>query len=979
MPEGHRRTESGVGADDLVPGRYRLTSLLGRGGMGEVYLAQDLLLGRDVAIKLLSEASFQDAAARRRLLKEARATASLQHPFICPVYDCGDTADGRTYIVMQYVEGETLATLLERGAVSPRQALTISAQLAEALGAAHSHGLVHRDVKPANVIITPDGSPRLLDLGIARQTEMPGAASEAPTLSTATALGTIVGTPAYMAPEQVEQRPVDSRTDLFSLGAVLYELLTGRRAFGGTTALETLLSVLKDHPPAPSTLRRELTDRHDALCQRLLAKDPSERFQSAHEVVGAIRLLLDETSGISHSALQPPRSGWRWRSPTTLVIVGLLIVMVVAAWLWNRSALPTVPGEAQGWYDRGTEAIREGAYITGQTALEQAIKLYPQHALAYARLAEADAELGAERSAQQRLVRVASLVSDESRLPEIERLRLSAVRSLVLRDVDRAVSVYREIVARHPDEPGAWLDLGRAQETAGLRSDAKASYEQAVAHDSQYAAAYVRLGYVQGLESNRAAALAAFGRAEQLYRAASDSEGETEVLIRRGSILDAFGELAPARADLERALRLATDARRTYQQVRARAALASVTASEGNLAEAERLGTGAVDDALANGLESVAADTLVDLAGMLQAEKPTDAAAHLERAIQTADRAGAPRVTARARLQQAALSEAQGDPRAALSRVEKVLGFLRENRYRRYEFAALSIASRAHQRLGETELARSLSEQVLAVAETLKDEAQEALALSNLSSITTDLGDYAAALRYRDRAIGIRRRQGNRATLPWDLANRADLLIRMGRSTEAAAVLDELDAGIASGQQAYVGRARRVAYLRGLSAATLLDCDHALPHLRRVEALGPSTENAAVLAPAVVEFCEARRGGRQAGATNAGKTDDSIVAAEVQFWRGAAALGRRDLRAALSTSSDGLAGLGKAHNDELRWRLAAVAAAAQLQLKDGRAHAEMADAARGALARLQSAWKDDSVSYLQRRDLVVLRKQAGLD
>jgi tetratricopeptide (TPR) repeat protein len=985
MPEASRSAEDGTAGNDLVPGRYRLTRLLGRGGMGEVHLATDLLLGREVAIKLVARDRLQDEDARRRLLKEARLTASIDHPCICPVYDCGATADGRAYIVMQYIEGDTLAAVLRRrGALAPREALAIAAQLADALAAAHRNGLVHRDVKPANVIVTPGGAPKLLDLGIAKLAGVAAPVPDAPTLSAATAPGTIVGTPAYMPPEQIEQRPVDGRSDLFSLGALLYEALTGQRAFGGTTVLDTAVKVLHSEPPAPSTVRTDLTERHDALCERLLAKDPAERFQSAQEVVGAIRLLLDEphTSTARTAAVERPH---RFRSLSrSAMVAGVVLVLAAATlagiWLWQRSrGLPPVPEEAQRWYERGTEAIREGAYISGRTALEQAVAIAPQYVLAYARLAEADAGLGDERSAQQRLVRVASLVSDESMLPPAERPRLRAVRALVLRDVDAAVAIYRDLVARSPDDAKGWLDFGRAQEDAGLRGDARASYEQAVARDHQYAAAYLRLGGVQALEANRAEALESFARAEQLYRAASDSEGETEVLIRRGSMLDALGDLKAARRDLERALRLATDSRRTYQQVRARAALAGVTASEGRFDEAERVLSTAVQEAIADGLDIVAADALIDLAAVVQADHPKEASAHLDRARQLADRAGARRASARARLQQAAADQAAGDPRAALALVNEVLPFCRTNRYRRYELQALSIASRAHQDLDQLDLAEKMSRDVLAVAGTVKDEAQEALALSNLASVTTALGNYPEALRMRDRVIAVRRRQGNRAALPYDLANRADLLVRLGRADEADATLEELEAGMAAGLQPYLGRARRVAFLRGLAAVTALDCERGQAYFRRAAAAGPSTDSAAVLAPAVAAFCDARQKRKAAASGVRAPDDDRTLAREWEYWFAAAALARGDAAEALGEASKGLRLVGTLPNDELRWRLAAVAAVAARQAHDERTRQQMTGVARAALDRLRSAWNADFASYGRRADLATLRKQADLD
>src|SRR5215207_8169455 len=195
-------------------GRYRLVRLLGRGGMGEVYLAHDQSLDRDVAIKFISPDKTADEDARRRLMREARAAAALDHPAICTVHETGETSTGRTYIVMQYIEGEPLTTVLEKRQLSIRDALLMSAEIAEALTVAHTHGVVHRDLKPANVMLTAHGHPKLVDFGIAKVALTPDQLLDRATTSVGTTAGVIVGTPAYMSPEQAQQREIDGRSDL---------------------------------------------------------------------------------------------------------------------------------------------------------------------------------------------------------------------------------------------------------------------------------------------------------------------------------------------------------------------------------------------------------------------------------------------------------------------------------------------------------------------------------------------------------------------------------------------------------------------------------------------------------------------------------------------------------------------------------------------------------------------------------------------
>jgi tetratricopeptide (TPR) repeat protein len=961
-----------AGASDL--GRYRLGRLLGRGGMGQVYLARDLALDRDVAIKFVAAERVGDEVATRRLLHEAHAAAALDHPCICTVHETGQTPDGKSYIVMQYVEGEPLSAVLRNGPLGVREALDLCAQIADALAAAHRHGIVHRDLKPSNVMMTPSGRPKLLDFGIAKQV-IAAASSEDSTFSSgATAVGTIIGTPAYMSPEQIQQRPLDGRSDLFSLGALLFEALTGRVAFEGPTTVETIANVLHVHPPAPSTLRSDLDARHDVLCGRLLAKDAADRFQSAEEVVGAVRMLLSgtgATSGVVKGDAPPaPRVSRR----AVLAGMGAAALAVLALLLWLRpTPLPHVPPEADVWYQRGVEAMREGAYEAGRRAFEQAIALAPQHVLAYARR---PAELDNERGAQEQLLRVQQLVPDESRLPEIERLRLQAVRAAVLRQIDEAIALHRQLTARQPEDAGAWLDLGRAQEAAGLQADARASYGRAIALNRQLAVAHLRLGRLEGRESNRAPALAAFAESERLYRAASDVEGETEVLLARGAVQDAAGAFEAARKDLERAVTLAANARSPIQEIRAQLLLSRVMVSEGRFQESEATASAAVRDALENGLDTVAADGLIDLGTTLQQQKRMpDAEAQLRRAIQLAEQRGARRAAARARLQLAAGYETQGNATEALTLTGSVLPFLKANGHRGLETYALQIATRAHQELGELEKARQTSSEALALAERTKDEPNVALALTNLASLTTALGNYPEALRLRLRAEAIHRRQGDEVALPYDLANRADLLIRLGRADEAESALDEIDAARAAGKTAYDNRARHVVFFRAFAAATRLRCDDALRHLATVK-WEISADTGGVLGLPLQAWCAARTAGRPMPLhdPNAG----AALARERAYWLAATALERGDGPSALAAALGGLERLGALPFDELRWRLAAVGAAAAGLSKDATRRAELAAIARQALQNVEKSWKSDFETYGKRADVVYLIRRAGL-
>jgi tetratricopeptide (TPR) repeat protein/predicted Ser/Thr protein kinase len=942
-----------------------------------VYLAHDDTLDRDVAIKFLSSDRSPDRETRRRLLREARASAALDHPGICGIYEVGETPEGRGFIAMQYVAGETLERALERGPMPPSEALVLCARIAEALAAAHRKGVVHRDLKPGNVMLTADRRPVLVDFGIAKLVGAETQPSNVTTATITTGAHAAVGTPGYMSPEQIQQRPIDARSDLFALGLILFECLTGRRAFEGRTTLDTVAAILHVDPPAPSTLRPDLTTAHDDLCSRLIAKNPDERFQSADEVIGAIRLVVPDAS--TRARVPDQRSRPRLRRPAVVAALAVVATAAVVVWIWRgRAHLPPVPPQAREWSDRGTEAIREGAYQTGRKELLVAIDLFPKHALAYARLAEADMELENPGLAQEHLLRVSNLVPNESRLPIDERLRLQAVRAMALRDVDQAVGLYRKLVEVDREDAGAWLDLGQAQEAGGLQSDAAESYRTAISRDKQYAAAHLRLGVVSAREGRRDDALAAFQRAEELYHARSEIEGETQVLLARGKALDIFGELRAARADLERALRLANDSKIDYQQLGARLALSSITASEGRYAEAQTLSSVAVRDALASGLETIAAGGLLDVsATLLQQGHVADAEANATRALQIADRQGARVTSARAKTQLASIADEAGQPARALQLLADVLPVFKEGHYRARELTALSIASRAHEHLDHLDQARQLSTEVLHLAEGTQDDAQIALAATNLASVTADLGDYPAALALRQRAEPIHRRLGDEASLPYDLTNRAELLIRLGRVEEAEAPLAEVEAGIAKGLDSYVSRRGRVVFARAMASAAALRCGDAVNSLRGLARAGWPRGAPSVLAPAMLGFCNAHRDRRLTPAPSLEHTDPRY-AREAHYWRAAAALEAHDPSGALAESRAGLALLASLPNDELRWRLAAVGALAARQTRDAAAAAQLTATARDALARLRAAWGSDAAAYERRTDLTQLATRAGI-
>ncbi len=335
-------------------GPYEIVSALGAGGMGEVYRARDPRLGREVAIKVLPAAWSADAARLHRFEQEARAAAALNHPNILAVYDLG-TQDGSPYIVSEVLDGSTLRERLRIGPLPIRKATDYAQQLARGLAAAHDKGIVHRDLKPENIFVTDDGRVKILDFGLAKLTR-PESISDGQTLTQTLASdpGTVLGTVGYMSPEQVRGKPADARSDLFSFGAILYEMLSGKRAFHGESAAETMSAIVKEEPPELTETNRSVPPALERIVRHCLEKNPAERFHSAHDVAFDLEML----SSVSSTAAAPvtAKTVERKRIRMLAAVVAVFLVALLAGIFADHllRPAPTVPHYRQLTYRRGT-------------------------------------------------------------------------------------------------------------------------------------------------------------------------------------------------------------------------------------------------------------------------------------------------------------------------------------------------------------------------------------------------------------------------------------------------------------------------------------------------------------------------------------------------------------------------------------------------------------------------------------------------
>ncbi|HET6889660.1 MAG TPA: tetratricopeptide repeat protein, partial [Pyrinomonadaceae bacterium] len=791
---------------------YRIIAKLGEGGMGVVYLAEDTHLVRRVAIKFLASS---DPLYRGRFLREARAVSALSHPNIAAVYDYGETEDGQPYIVMEYVKGQTLSQLLEEDSLTLARSIEIVISIAEALGEAHHHGIIHRDVKPSNVVVNERGQVKVLDFGLVKQLVETGNGNidpSAPTLfSVRTRSDVIVGTPLYLSPEQATGKPVDGRSDIFALGAVLYECITGRSAFAGQSVIEIGAQVIHVNPPAPSKITLGIPSELDRITMKALEKKVDLRYQAAEEFLKDLREVLPRLNAsqaakpISRSTspsvplrtsalttltetLRRPRV-----SLGTLAIAALVIVLSIVGLLYIFRPRPYKPTEAAlKWYNEGTAALRNGLFLQAKLAFDQAVNDDPNFALAHARLAEALTELDYSDDAKTEMLRVSEQMTNRSQLPRVDALYLEAIHKTVIRDFTAAIDAFGEIARLSPKEAYVYFDLGRAYEKNDDTKKAIESYIEATNRDPQLAAAFLRIGVLYGIRLDLASALANFERADTLYKALGSIEGQTEVFYERGFLFNKLRKVAEAREPLERALAFAQTTNNQYQQIKILLKLGDVASDEGNVPKARQHMEKAIELARANGIDNLIKRGLVDFGNVFLANGDYSLARdYFNQSMELAQKQKDNRNLARALLSLGSLADRESKPDETIRYVEQALPFYRQSGYRKEMSQVFSLLARAKLQKGEYEAALQAQDEQLKLAERLGDQSQAGIVHRDISYLFTTLARYPEALSHLDQSDSIAKALGVKKDICLSLTMRANVLWRLGRYDEANRSLAE--------------------------------------------------------------------------------------------------------------------------------------------------------------------------------------------
>jgi serine/threonine protein kinase/Tfp pilus assembly protein PilF len=991
-----------------VVSHYRILAGLAKGGMGEVYLAEDTNLGRRVAIKFpMLESNERDF--RARFLREARAVSELSNPHIATVFDYGETSEGRPFLVMEYVSGRTLNKLVRKGQLTVLRVLEIIEAVASALDEAHSRGIVHRDIKPSNIMVDDRGQVKVLDFGLAKQInedKLHESEPEAQTLlAVHTRSGAMIGTPAYLSPEQAMGQNVDGRADLFALGGVFYECVTGQAAFPGTSLIEIAANVLHFDPPPPSSISPSVPPELDAIILKALSKNPDKRYQSAAELISdvrSVRGVLHEE--LNNTLMQPMSSAAsatrhttltnfsqmlrRPRVPVWYILVGVAVVLVAALvfWRWWKPAPHIPPDEARNWYEVGTNALRDGSFYQASKALEQAISIDDKYAVAHARLADSLIELDYLDRAKDELLRAASLASDRSLLPRTDALYIDAISATGRHDYLAAIESYAAIVKQSSDaeKPRVLVDFGRAYEKNDDIKKAIDAYTEAANRNPRYATPFLRLGVLYGRQRDLPNALTAFDKADQTYQALGNLEGRTEVAYQRGALFNQLGKLSDAKAQLEQALTLAAANNNTSQKIKALLQLSTVAVDAGQTAQATDYARDAVDLAQKNGMENLSAQGLTDLGySFLVRGQPDEAEKYFLQSLESAQRVKARSNEARARGAMASLRQQQNRPDEVIQYLEPALTFYQQAGYRSAASSCLALLARADLQKGDYPAAEKAHEQLLKLGQELGDQSMIALAHAELASALARQEKFTAALDHLTQAYAIYDSQGVQRSMGYNLVERALVLGSLGRYGEVERLLNQA-ASIADKPGGEIKRLSLEAQLVGAEIA--LTQNHSPEARDKSEKLlaqaAPKFPEISMNATWILGMAMAY-GGTAAGKQKcaeavelAKQLNDRWQSAKAQLALAEALLVSGDAQGAANTALQARQTFAQLGHQASEWRALVLAALAWEKLGDKSKAQEYAVQSNESLSKLEQIWgKENRDSFLSRPDIQRLRKQ----
>jgi tetratricopeptide (TPR) repeat protein len=781
-------------AGQVLLERFRIVRPIGRGGMGEVFEAEDLQLGL-VALKTIGPGIATSSQSFARFRQEVQLARKVSGPEVCRIHELYllPAAEGHAataFLTMEYLDGVTLSERLKKGGPLPlKDALRIALDICEGLRLVHAQGIIHRDLKSSNIMLCGEGTSLravLMDFGLARDFSADHDSARKPGDKgnyAETIPGAILGTPAYMAPEQFEAKPVSPATDIYALGIVLYELVTGMRPYAPTPVAAAIRRAQR--PAPPSTLDRSVPRKWDRVIQRCLQYEPASRFQSGEEVARAL-----QTGPANLGNLRYDRP-WLFR----LAVTVLVVAVAWGCFRWWQYMQYYRPGAAAlAHYDSGLSLIRQGNYAEATRVLQKALSEDGRYVMAHARLAEAWYDLDFLGSAQKELL---IALPGRGSLPSLDQQYLDAIHATVTGDAAMAVEDYRRILDDLPStgKSSGYVDLGMAYERAGDIAHALDSYAQAAAADKGNPAAYMHTGILESRLRQLKAGEDAFTQAQKIFANEVDSfgrvgnpEGLAEVNYERGYTANAFGDTQRAEQLLAAALKGAVDISSVQLQIRVLTQLASADSRAGQNAQVVEHAQKAIDLATENELESWAAIGHVRLANNLMVQgQGAKAEEELNKAMNILRQSPQPRVQALADSTLASLMNQENHPDKVAEPAQAALDYYRKNGFSEGATMAGVLLIRAKRDQGLYKEALDDGNALLALV------AQSGLAGSKALAEETVGGVYMAMERYPEALAHF---QSARVLAPSDLLRSyqeyhcGETLRRLGNYAESEAMLE---------------------------------------------------------------------------------------------------------------------------------------------------------------------------------------------
>ena len=965
---------------------YRVIEKLGEGGMGAVYLAEDLHLARRVAIKFLTST---DRHYRARFIREARAVSVLNHPNIAMVHDYGETNDDQPFIVMEFVKGKSLSDLLDEG-LTLKRSVEIVSSIAEALGEAHDHGIVHRDIKPTNVLINERGYVKVVDFGLVKHFGEPPASGvdlDAQTIySTQTRSDVIVGTPLYLSPEQATGKQIDGRSDLFALGALLYECMTGQSAFSGGSVLEIGAQIIHVTPQPPSKINPQITRELDRITLKALEKKVEARYQSAAEMLGDLRAAATALSGngvpvASKSrkptegfkratnafatltmSLKQPRFSWMSIVPA-FIVAGLLVW--AAYYFWPRSYHQPSPA-ALNWYDRGTDSLRNGAYHQASKALEQAVAVDGNFVLARARLAQAWTELDYIDRAKDELLAVTSLTRNGLEISPKDTLYLDAITAMARRNFGDAVKAYSALAEMSPEEGHVYVDLGYAYENDGNPDKALENYLKAIPlNNGQYATAYLRAGFIYLRRNDAKNAFEMFDKAEQLYRVASNNEGVNEVLRQRGTLFRDTGRHDQARAQFQQCLESARTLGIESQQIAALIELSHLASTEGNAAEAENYAKQAVAFAQQKQLENLAAGGLIELGSSFYTKQNYENAERYWTQASQLARANKGRVhemSAISNLGALYISTLRVDD--GLPLVHQALDFFKQGNYPRNVTYCLTQLGRGYRRKGEYGAALQALNEKLALANQSNSQRAIADCSAEIGNVLIDQENLPAALGQLDSAQKVYEALSNKLRILFSKINRGNILWRLGQYNEAESLFEDLSATTGEPKNGFKQFEPLVQVMIAQARLSQRNFAEAINlSTEALKATGEKDPEVAIQSSYTLGLAKVLSGNRAEGlrlceeaVKLASKAGDFTLHSRALLAQAEAALLVDDARSALTLATEAQPRFARGSQYESEWRSWMIASRASKKLGDNVKSEEQLRNAQSVWSKLEQQW-----------------------